>query len=264
MTTKKPRQPLGRPVNPRISPCNYARLVGAIVGQSEVEILAKFNMTGHPCEQCGRSTPRNSNKSKNGIQWRRFCSVQCRYDSSRTWVACDECGQLFQRSTKDLIAQLGKRGYQHVWCSKHCQGVHRGRVYGFIAHPENAEGPRKRRYDYDTIWQRYVALDYSMVLVSQELAMPYVSVQSIIRKMRAQHPEVAKPQRTGERTGGRRPGSGGKRIHDYEAIWQSHLATGVGAMRLSRELGISVKVLDKVLANYRRASACTDSPEVIQ
>ena len=187
MTTKKPRQPLQRPVNPRVLPCNYASLVGAIVGQSEAEVLAKFNMAAHPCEQCGQSTPRNTNKSRDGRQWHRFCSKQCRYDNIRTWVACDECGELFQRRTADLLRTIGQRDYQHVWCSKSCQGQYFGRVGGFVAHPEHsAKGKKKPKYDYEAIWQLHLTTGYGPTRLSQELNTPYGTISVILMKMRRQ------------------------------------------------------------------------------
>lgn len=46
-----------------------------------------------------------------------------------------------------------------------------------------------------------------------------------------------------------------ERKYDYALIWQLHLDTGYGGIRLSRQLGISGKVIDHILSRIRSGKA---------
>ena len=64
----------------------------------------------HPCEACGNLIPSR----------KRYCDKLCAYNMKD--VTCETCGKVFPRSNR-VIRTNEERGYQHIWCSKSCQGT---------------------------------------------------------------------------------------------------------------------------------------------
>ena len=52
-------------------------------------------------------------------------------------LVCDYCGGLFYRQRGKVLARLGKRQYNHVFCGRPCQGKWWAENHGFIKYPEN-------------------------------------------------------------------------------------------------------------------------------
>ncbi len=63
----------------------------------------------HPCAACGTLVPSR----------KRYCDKLCAYNMKN--VTCETCGKVFPRSQR-VIRRNEERGYQHIWCSKECQG----------------------------------------------------------------------------------------------------------------------------------------------
>ena len=125
-----------RPIPPLriIQPCATARLVSAVLG---LPLETTYPMAGLKCcPACGTA----SEKPK----YYPYCSYQCHlHENKYMTLICEECNQAFQRRTYLAVDGLVKKQFKHVWCSKHCQGLHLARTAGFAAHPENMHQTKK-------------------------------------------------------------------------------------------------------------------------
>lgn len=109
--------------------CGAVNLLASIFGVDSERLNARYGLPtlAQPCLTCGKPTLKASG----------FCNRKCRSDYVWITVACDECGVLFKRRQGELAYGVGKRNYNHIYCSRKCFGKRLGRDYGFIAHPEN-------------------------------------------------------------------------------------------------------------------------------
>lgn len=144
----KPRNPTGQAL-----PCNYAALLGAVFDVDPVAILEKQGLStesfksrtmGRLCDECGAVIAGYRPEARAFCD--RACQAKWTYRDCRIDLACEECGELFKRRAAVVVELMGRRGQDHVWCSKRCHGLWLGRTHGFTAHPENTRlGGRRRR-----------------------------------------------------------------------------------------------------------------------
>ena len=111
--------------NPEIKAIEIAKLVG--VSRERVrQILIKYDMPTkvskmhRPCVRCGEDVKHYVNL---------FCSSECRYLNFNIELECEVCKERFYRLRTRHELNLN-RGYEHVYCSKQCQGHWLGKNYG--------------------------------------------------------------------------------------------------------------------------------------
>lgn len=121
------------------SPCGAADLLAAIFGEDPDVLRAKYHLplkhvTLPKCPIC------NKDVGKYG---------QC-HRAHYVTLACDECGELFERKEKVVIWKYkccypkAPLGYQHQFCNRQCLGRWAGKHYGWGFHPENTGGRIKK------------------------------------------------------------------------------------------------------------------------
>ncbi len=168
--------------NPCMSCASIARKVGVsrervrqLLARSHLRTRVKVSKT---CSGCGK---RLSYNTITGL-----CR-QCLSAQAHITLVCDYCGKEFTRLACMLTYQIGKRGYQHVYCNRKCVGKVAGEKYGFAAHPENAELSRilglRRKWNWDAVIQLY-SEGLSQVEVGRRLGIPYQTVNAIVRHRR--------------------------------------------------------------------------------
>lgn len=147
-------------------------------------------------------------------------------------LACDECGTIFYRQERHIITRLGKRNYQHVWCNKQCQGQWFGREYGLAHRPEDwgkKQSHCKRGHP----------------LQGDNLYIPQHGYRACRACAKLRH-----QRNSGYVPHPRLIGTGRK--HNWAAVWQAHLETGFGELRLGRALGIPTQSVGNILRYYQR------------
>lgn len=111
--------------NPEIKATEIAELVG-LTRERVRQILNKYGMPTkvskmhRPCAHCGHDVNHYVNL---------FCSAECRYLNFNIELECEVCKEKFYRSRTRHEINL-RRGYQHIYCSKQCQGHYLGVTYG--------------------------------------------------------------------------------------------------------------------------------------
>jgi len=95
-------------------------------------LIIKHPAKCYTCPVCGTVS-----KSK-------FCCDECKNRWTSIPIVCSECGKLFFRSRRVLIANY-KRCQGFLFCSKQCAGKWLSDQYGFERYPEHKW--RKRKYD---------------------------------------------------------------------------------------------------------------------
>lgn len=122
-------------------PCWTLQRIATDVGVTRErvrQILKKHNLPTKAqspklfCRYCGieitcRNGFRASHLSSNKTD---LCSKCHKEYELYTMLECEECRGLFFRRTALVIFEFSRRNYNHVWCSKSCQGKWAGRNYG--------------------------------------------------------------------------------------------------------------------------------------
>ena len=112
------------------STCGVAKLLAAVFGKDLNEVKAKLGLpTEGLCTECGSAIARNN---KSGICRR------CKREKNQILLVCSQCGRSFYRYAPEVVYKLGKRNYEHTFCSKQCTSKFVGLNYGFHVHPENS------------------------------------------------------------------------------------------------------------------------------
>lgn len=159
-------------------PCNFASLLGKVFGVDSDELLVKWGYTPQQrlCAQCNKPLHR---------QQKFYCSRSCWVQSRQVPVRCTECDKLFYLRQSEVLTRTAR--YDNLYCSRSCMGRVAGTKYGFTAHPENiALGSRRRKYDYDAIWATHIQTGLGARKLGRLLEIPAPSVESILRKGRAE------------------------------------------------------------------------------
>ena len=147
-----------------ISICGAAKLVAAIFGESEAQAYKRLGLNPPPgyCWQCGLERA-----GKTGL-----CHA-CWQASLYIQVACSYCGALKKQSTKHII-HYALRGYEHFFCNSQCMGKY---------NKANGIG-RKRRFDWDMVWQKHLETGYGPSKLARELGMNASTVSRILKAKR--------------------------------------------------------------------------------
>lgn len=153
--------------------CGIARLLSAIFGKSEMEVRQKLGIPYRACLNCRK--PFTSYRKR-----ARFCSRACRWSYSYIEVVCDWCGKNFKRRSRQVVHELGEKGYQHTFCSRECFGHYAGTYYGFAVHPENCG--HERKWDWAKVWELKRETGWGAVRISRALGIPSSSVTRILAK----------------------------------------------------------------------------------
>lgn len=146
-------------------------------------------------------------------------------------LECEECHTLFPRREKVVIYGIGKRGFQHVWCSRKCHGKWLGKNFGVKKGDKPRRASWKTKWDHEKVWQEHLQTGWGVARLSKLLGIPCGTVTAILRKKRG----FAKPARK----------------YDWQQVWQKHLETGWGAGRLSRSLHIPMSTVSRILRKMR-------------
>ena len=86
------------------------------------------------CPQCG------------GPRYSKGLCMKCSKANHRIQVSCSYCGNLTEKTIFHVTYCTSKRGYNHFFCNRLCQGKWFAENYGFTAHPENiVKGATTRR-----------------------------------------------------------------------------------------------------------------------
>ena len=207
-------------------PCGIARLLAEIY---QLPVSDMFMLVG--LELC----PRCDEPAKDP-KFYPYCGTQHkgRAKGSRIMtLICEECGKSFERNETQVVNRLVKKGYNHIWCGKPCQGKWYGRTVGI-----HNLGPRKL--------QSHCKRGHELVQGNLYIA------PSGHRSCRAcSHIRYANKclQFPNYKPRPRQAGTGYK--HNWLAIWEAHLETGFGGRRLSRLLSIPEQTIANVLRYYR-------------
>ena len=132
-------------------------------------LIIKRQTKCYACPVCGTIS-----KSK-------FCCDECKNRWTSIPIVCSECGKLFFRSRRVLIANY-KRCQGFLFCSKQCSGKWLSDQYGFERYPEHKW--RKRKYDWDAIWKLHKETDYGHKNLSKQLDIPTATIASILHRYR--------------------------------------------------------------------------------
>lgn len=104
------------------------------------QILARANVATAAervrvfCGVCGKPLKRAELK---------HCSRHCRHQSSITKAVCSNCGKVFELIKSQFAARKKRHLSNYFFCSKVCYGQWFGKNYGFLAHPENINTPKR-------------------------------------------------------------------------------------------------------------------------
>ena len=163
----------------KLSPCGAARFLAAIFGRDTAEIAERLGVPPPPpgptCPNCGKPVPKGH----------LFCNKGCWHEYSWIKVICDECGGAFLREKSDLVARLGKKNYQHIFCGEKCKGRYAGRNYGFIAHPENAgRNGRAPKWDLASVLKLREETGWGAPRLSRSLGIPQGTISFILSRTR--------------------------------------------------------------------------------
>lgn len=105
------------------------------------------------CRYCGAEiTYKNAYAARIKKNFVDLCSKCHRKYELLTMLECEECKVHFLRRTSLVVYMFGVRNYQHVWCSKHCQGVWVGKNHGFNA----SKGFAIRQYTPEQYHSKYL------------------------------------------------------------------------------------------------------------
>jgi len=77
---------------------------------------------------------------------------------------------------------MGKRGQQHIWCTKQCQDKWLGEHEGFGVHPEHRVGHIIKKWDYDMVWQKHLETGYGALKLSRLLKIPMATIGVVLHK----------------------------------------------------------------------------------
>jgi hypothetical protein len=158
--------------------CGAVKLFCAIKGYETAEVLLRFGIipAGYKrCDYCGRLF--------DGYNHGVYCSPECNHKAKYTFIACDNCGKLFERLTTNLVWVTSRRGSKYAFCSKFCQGQYMGIHFGTKACVQNHY---QRKYNYDMVWQTHLQTGYGTRRLARLLNIGEPSISKILHKKRTE------------------------------------------------------------------------------
>ena len=90
-------------------------------------VTTHFAKPKYHCVDCGKELRRKAIRCR-----------ECFIKHSFILIICDECNAPFYRRKSDILQYPCSNTYGHLFCSRHCRSVWRGKHCGFGAHPEHS------------------------------------------------------------------------------------------------------------------------------
>lgn len=139
----------------------------------------------HYCKRFLRIGEYKLLQPRKNVSFKHYCCFSC-WDiikqGKTIMLSCDVCGVLFHRSEKQVIQRLGKKNGQHIFCSKKCQGKWFSQ-FGFQKGHKRYPKIRKRKYDYQMVWEKHLETGYGALRLSRMLDIPKKTIEYILGKM---------------------------------------------------------------------------------
>lgn len=159
----------------KVSLCGAVDLLAAIFSEDAERLRRRYGVPTryNYCLLCGKRI-----KEGQEVCGRR----QCIHQWHNVPLACDVCGKVVYRWKSQVIYHMSKpasltgKPYQHVFCTRRCQGEWLSKHYGF------AINPPKRKYDYALV-QQLIGQGKSGKEIAQQLGAPISSIYHITKAL---------------------------------------------------------------------------------